>query len=253
MHDVPVVMRGCNSAVIVADVTIVNPGDERRPTPNPNVLIELGYAFKALGARRAILVQNVALGGPQDLPFDLRQKRVLTYNSPEDAPSRAQERRRLQAALREALGLVLAELHDERPTASPVKLLIEYDKMNIRPERHDYRLRVSLINKGTRRIAEWHVDVAMPTRLLESNTTYALRVPDRSDGERTLFRGSNETRGGAIYPGDTKLAMTVDYRVDSAIFGDQRGLFDQKVTATAYVHGELAANAERLVKEIQIF
>lgn len=84
------------SAVIVADVTIVNSGDQYRPTPNPNVLIELGYALKALGDRRTILVQNLAFGTLQDLPFDLRQKRVLTYNSPEDMPSRAEERRRLQ-------------------------------------------------------------------------------------------------------------------------------------------------------------
>ena len=34
--------------VFVADVSITGRG-EKRPTPNPNVLIELGYAFKALG------------------------------------------------------------------------------------------------------------------------------------------------------------------------------------------------------------
>ena len=62
-----------------------------------------------------------------------------------------------------------------------------------------------------------------------------------------------KTHGGTIYPGDPRLVMTVDYRVDDAIFGDQRGLFDQKVTATAFVHGELAATAERLLKEMQMF
>jgi len=82
------------SAAMIADVTIVGRGDGG-PTPNPNVLVELGYAFKALGWKRIVLVQNVAFGGPEDLPFDLRQKRVLTYNSPEDAPTRAPERRHL--------------------------------------------------------------------------------------------------------------------------------------------------------------
>jgi hypothetical protein len=42
---------------VVADVTIVGRGNGR-PTPNPNVLIELGYALKSLGARRLILVQR---------------------------------------------------------------------------------------------------------------------------------------------------------------------------------------------------
>src|SRR5713226_1824126 len=57
------------SAVIVADVTIVG-RDDGRPTPNPNVLIELGYGLRSLTPRRVILVQNVAFGGPEDLPFD---------------------------------------------------------------------------------------------------------------------------------------------------------------------------------------
>jgi hypothetical protein len=42
-----------NSHVFVGDVSIINPGGRGRPTPNPNVAIELGYAL-AYGERRAI-------------------------------------------------------------------------------------------------------------------------------------------------------------------------------------------------------
>jgi len=35
--------------VVVVDVSIINKAADGRPTPNPNVLIELGYALKALG------------------------------------------------------------------------------------------------------------------------------------------------------------------------------------------------------------
>jgi hypothetical protein len=240
------------SAVMVADVTIVG-RDNNRPTPNPNVLIELGYALKSLAWRRIILVQNVAFGGPEDLPFDLRQKRVLTYNSPEDATSRAPERRQLQAALKEALALVLAK-GDIRPvTAFPVELSMEYQKVKIRSGRHDYQLQVRLTNAGTKPITDWHVDVSMPTRLLESFIIFAARVPERSNAEQTLFRGTQKTHGGVIYPGDTRLALTIDYYVDGALFHDLRGLFDERVTAVAYVHGEIAATAEKVVRDIQIF
>jgi len=34
-----------NSRAFVADVSIINPGSDSRLTPNPNVLIELGYRF----------------------------------------------------------------------------------------------------------------------------------------------------------------------------------------------------------------
>src|SRR6266478_5057214 len=67
------------AAAFVADVSIINQG-LGRPTPNPNVLIELGYALKTLRNARTILVANTANGPVESLPFDLRTKRVLTYH-----------------------------------------------------------------------------------------------------------------------------------------------------------------------------
>ena len=68
-----------NSAVFVCDVTIINDETENRPTPNPNVLIELGYALKALGQSRVLLVMNTSYGDIKKLPFDLDHRRVITY------------------------------------------------------------------------------------------------------------------------------------------------------------------------------
>src|SRR5271168_81681 len=48
--------------VLVADVSIVGVIEGGRPTPNPNVLIELGYALHALGDERVVLVLNLAFG-----------------------------------------------------------------------------------------------------------------------------------------------------------------------------------------------
>jgi hypothetical protein len=240
------------SAAVVLDVTIVGRGGGR-PTPNPNVLIELGYALKSVGPRRVILIQNLAFGGPEELPFDLRQKRVLRYTSVEDAPERASARQSLQANLKEALALVLGDAAIRPVTAFPVELSMEYRNVKIHPERHDYQLQVRLRNTGPKPITEWHVDVSLPTRLLEGGTFFTARVPERSNAEQTLFRGTQKTYGGAIYPGDTKLVMTVDYYVDGALYRDLRGLFDERVTAIAYIHGEIAATAEKVVREIQMF
>lgn len=94
------------SAVFVADVSIVNSGSSRS-SPNPNVLIELGYALKSIGESRLILIQNTAFGGPEALPFDLRMKRVTTYSCDPSAPDRSQVKnhltRRLEEAIREIL------------------------------------------------------------------------------------------------------------------------------------------------------
>src|SRR4051794_18745396 len=65
--------------VFVADVSTINRGAEGRPTPNPNVLVELGYAMGVLGHERIIMVLNAAYGDPELLPFDLRQRIAVVY------------------------------------------------------------------------------------------------------------------------------------------------------------------------------
>src|SRR5205823_4275235 len=68
-----------SAALFVCDVSIINKGTEHRPTPNPNVLIELGYAVRTLGWNRVICVFNGVTGKVEDLPFDLRHRRIRAY------------------------------------------------------------------------------------------------------------------------------------------------------------------------------
>ncbi|MDX4058800.1 hypothetical protein Q6A77_08980 [Aliarcobacter skirrowii] len=70
-----------NSSVFIADISIVNNSDENiRKTPNPNVLIELGYAARTLGWEKIICIYNTDFGSFDDLPFDLRNRRIMTYS-----------------------------------------------------------------------------------------------------------------------------------------------------------------------------
>jgi len=73
-----------NCTAFVADVSIINSTDVRRdpparPTPNPNVLIELGYALKSLGWDRILPVCNDFYGPIDQLPFDIPERRVIAY------------------------------------------------------------------------------------------------------------------------------------------------------------------------------
>ncbi len=65
-----------SSSLFVADISIINSDSIGRKTPNPNVLFELGYAVKTLGWDRVICIFNLDYGSIDDLPFDLRQKRI---------------------------------------------------------------------------------------------------------------------------------------------------------------------------------
>jgi hypothetical protein len=106
------------ASVFVCDVSIINKALGTRPCPNPNVLIELGYAIKALGSARIIMVLNSAFGGPELLPFDLRTKRVLAYHMPEQS-DRADARRKLETVLTDALRLILTDVSLQPETTSP--------------------------------------------------------------------------------------------------------------------------------------
>jgi len=87
------------SDLFVCDVSIINNNGGGRPTPNPNVLFELGYASAILGWGRIIMTQNTAFGGIEQLPFDLRGRRILQYNVDDTTDDKAEERKNLKEQL----------------------------------------------------------------------------------------------------------------------------------------------------------
>jgi hypothetical protein len=97
------------SAAFVCDISFINPSSENneRLTPNPNVLIELGYALRALGEQRIIMVFNAASGPLEQLPFDIRGRPILTYRAVEGEPDRSPERNKLAQNLHGALLAIL--------------------------------------------------------------------------------------------------------------------------------------------------
>lgn len=101
--------------VFVCDVSLINTETQSRPTPNPNVLLELGYALKALGTERIIMVMNTAFGAPELLPFDLRMKRVITYTMQEVVEERASERKILKSKLEQHLRIIISHLDTPIP------------------------------------------------------------------------------------------------------------------------------------------
>ena len=91
--------------VFVPDVSLVTSADTKRQSPNPNVLLELGFAISTLGWDRVILVMNTAFGDQTSLPFDLRGRRVVSYNCLEilEMGKKGHERKLLEKRLTEEL------------------------------------------------------------------------------------------------------------------------------------------------------
>jgi hypothetical protein len=67
------------SNMFLADVSIINPqaNNGEKKCPNPNVIYELGYAVATLSQDNMILVANKATTNTTDLPFDIRNRRIM--------------------------------------------------------------------------------------------------------------------------------------------------------------------------------
>lgn len=125
------------ATVFVPDLTFVGTRPDGRSMPNPNVLIEYGWAIKSLGNDRVVPIMNTAYNREVplefDLPFDLRHLRhPITYCCPEDADEeeRKAAREALTKDLARAIRLVLKKCVVTTPVVqeAPDWKCIEHEK-----------------------------------------------------------------------------------------------------------------------------
>lgn len=69
-----------NCHVFICDVSLSKYGEKGKFSPNPNVLLELGYAIKCIGWERIILLFNSHFGDIKALPFDIPDRRVTSID-----------------------------------------------------------------------------------------------------------------------------------------------------------------------------
>ena len=100
------------AGVFVADLTLCSKSESGKRSPNPNVLIELGYAFSAISDASVVAVMNTAFGEAKELPFDLAHKRwpvrySLSATDLENKEKKDEKRKQLTDTLYNAIRLVL--------------------------------------------------------------------------------------------------------------------------------------------------
>lgn len=119
-----------SAAAVVIDVTFVAKRLNYEQTPNPNVLIEYGYALKAIGYRRVVLVMNTAFGAPgRDMPFDMALNRYpIRYCISEDADEtlRKTEKQSLVKNLETAIKAIFESEEYKASLPKPVEIPVKY-------------------------------------------------------------------------------------------------------------------------------
>ena len=128
-HTILKKIKACD--VFIADISIVTGNKEKgqRLSPNPNVLIELGYAVSILGWEKIILICNEVYGKDEDLPFDIRQHRRIPYCLfPED--QKAPEREKISRFLKDRLLEIVQNLKNPVGDIKEPDLFVEWNLLN---------------------------------------------------------------------------------------------------------------------------
>ena len=105
-----------NSRIFICDLSIINNDYISRKTPNPNVVFELGYAIKSLGWEKIICIVNEEYGKSEVLPFDIKHRRLLSYNL--KTKEKSKEKRKIVEAIKSNInilkerGLLFDEVED---------------------------------------------------------------------------------------------------------------------------------------------
>lgn len=101
------------SDIFICDISIINGDYEGRKCPNPNVLLELGYAVRTIGWERIICFYNLKYGDIKNVPFDLSHRRIFCYNSDKENEKEAVSKA-LSAGIKDmiAKGLIRNPLRD---------------------------------------------------------------------------------------------------------------------------------------------
>lgn len=94
--------------------------------PNPNVLIELGYAIKTVGWSKILCLFNTQTGKIEELPFDINHNRVTPYN-----PDLTGEKRRISEIISVNINSLLKRGELYNPIEDHLKKKVDYIFMQI--------------------------------------------------------------------------------------------------------------------------
>ena len=94
------------SAVCKYEVTDKDGNVKTKYMPNPNVMLELGYATHVVGWENVICVLNADYGAPEDMPFDIASRRLTPF-SLKDGLSKGDARRFVKSVIQETVEHIL--------------------------------------------------------------------------------------------------------------------------------------------------
>ncbi len=141
------------------------------------------------------------------------------------------------------------------PIETTTEIDLAYRIVKQRSEIHTYHLEISLTNRGTVPLGNFHIDLQMPAIVIKNPQDNMYFVPSRSTRDFAFFRLISERHCPTIkfFPGDTIIVMAIEYFMDHDIYFNRGDLFNKSVRVDFYHHGYRSITIEKKFGELQFF
>ncbi|MBB6144302.1 hypothetical protein HNQ77_002254 [Silvibacterium bohemicum] len=178
-----IMQKIASASIFVPDLTFVGQRDNGRPTSNPNVLIEYGYALHKPGPLRILAVMNDLYGEPTNLtiPFNQVHRRFpITYTLAEDAndEERKAEKKSLTAKFENALRAIFESAEYVQEQASHIPSAMDVAALHQRDMEYEQALSSLGWGEGAHKVREnaKTLFAAIKTRCDEVESTFGFGV-----------------------------------------------------------------------------
>ena len=225
------------SSLFICDVSIIGQVTENKSTPNPNVLIELGYASKALGWNKIICLFDSNSGSIDDLPFDLRHRRITPYN-----PRNANEIKRLATIISRNIIRLHSEGKIYNPISDHMKGRIDRAYLNIAKKLACFMFGGVSLSEGLANVNNLLnlEEAVMEERLALCESPAFLMLDTFEDSDHLLQDSLKELTSSSKYPDEWAYAVIalrdwirsygyyISFRNESFPFGNIDGVKDDR-------------------------
>lgn len=197
-------INSCN--IFIADISFIGKVESGKKIPNPNVMIELGYAAKKIGWENVVCVFNSKYGNVENLPFDLRARKIVQY-SITDTANKTKERKDLSKRF-------LREFNDLLKRQSSKESLYNHFKIKVDSE-------ILCLSNDLKKIL-WGYD-----KEFNPNTPFELVLTSPKDLYKNL--GKKEHLGFTVLKSVSKYIKNLEQITQNPIFSNK---IDEEVIAS---------------------
>jgi hypothetical protein len=136
-------------------------------------------------------------------------------------------------------------INNPLPSEPQIKLEVQIEPPRVsvaHPDIDVYDFRISLHNKGDITVRDFRVDVRIPTAYSNRTTTIiAAEVSEQRTSTTRLFRRTSDLDDWALYPGDTRAVLSLDFVVTRQQY--QEGI-TESISVAVYCGDRLTGKTE---------